>query len=306
MCAAGWRRSVAPPVGPAQPAPRGRIPGRDQRDDRARAAVFRGVRRGASYLEAGAGEPVVLLHGLGATKGSFLPTVAALAAVSLHRARPARVRRLGQADRRRLRPAVLRPRGRRPAGRARIDRAHLIGNSLGGRVALEVGLRHPERVRRWCCWRRRWPGGASGRGRRCCAWCGRSSGWSSSRRAGRRGDRAPDDSRRRSNWVPAGVDEFLRAYLTPRGRAAFYAAARQIYLEEPQRREGFWTRLARARARRAVRLGPARPAGSDRLRAHVAGALPGARHLELDCGHVPQIERPRQTHDAIRTFLLEA
>src|SRR5262249_40257747 len=32
-----------------------------------------------SILVAGAGEPVLLLHGLGATKGSFLPTVAALA-----------------------------------------------------------------------------------------------------------------------------------------------------------------------------------------------------------------------------------
>ena len=36
---------------------------------------------------------------------------------------------------------------------------------------------------------------------------------------------------------------------------------------------------------------------------HVAEALPAARHLELDCGHVPQVERPRQTHAAIRAFL---
>jgi pimeloyl-ACP methyl ester carboxylesterase len=36
---------------------------------------------------------------------------------------------------------------------------------------------------------------------------------------------------------------------------------------------------------------------------HVAEALPAARHLELDCGHVPQVERPRETHAAIRAFL---
>ena len=30
----------------------------------------------------------------------------------------------------------------------KLDRADLIGNSLGGRVALEVALRHPELVRR--------------------------------------------------------------------------------------------------------------------------------------------------------------
>ena len=31
-----------------------------------------------------------------------------------------------------------------------------------------------------------------------------------------------------NGWTAAGVDEFLRAYLTPAGRAAFYAAARQM------------------------------------------------------------------------------
>ena len=35
----------------------------------------------------------------------------------------------------------------------------------------------------------------------------------------------------------------------PRGRAAFYAAARQIYLEEPEGEKGFWTRLRGLRAR---------------------------------------------------------
>jgi hypothetical protein len=36
---------------------------------------------------------------------------------------------------------------------------------------------------------------------------------------------------------------------------------------------------------------------------HVADALPQARHLELECGHVPQVELPRQTHDAVGAFL---
>jgi pimeloyl-ACP methyl ester carboxylesterase len=36
---------------------------------------------------------------------------------------------------------------------------------------------------------------------------------------------------------------------------------------------------------------------------HVAETLPDARHVELDCGHVPQVERPRQAHAAIRAFL---
>jgi pimeloyl-ACP methyl ester carboxylesterase len=36
---------------------------------------------------------------------------------------------------------------------------------------------------------------------------------------------------------------------------------------------------------------------------HVREALPRAEHFELDCGHVPQLERPRETHAAILRFL---
>jgi pimeloyl-ACP methyl ester carboxylesterase len=40
------------------------------------------------------------------------------------------------------------------------------------------------------------------------------------------------------------------------------------------------------------------------FRKHVERVLPAARHVELDCGHVPQLERPRETHRAIRDFLV--
>jgi len=46
-----------------------------------------------------------------------------------------------------------------------------------------------------------------------------------------------------TGWTAAGMDEFLRSYLTPAGRSAFYAAARQIVLDEPAGEQGFWTRL---------------------------------------------------------------
>jgi hypothetical protein len=36
---------------------------------------------------------------------------------------------------------------------------------------------------------------------------------------------------------------------------------------------------------------------------HVERALPQARHLELDCAHVPQVERPVETHEAMREHL---
>ena len=102
-----------------------------------------------------------------------------------------------------------------------------------------------------------------------------------------------------TQWADAGIDEFLRSYLTPRGRAAFYAAARNIYLEEPLGPNGFWTRLRSlvppslfvwGRRDTLVPIGFAQ---------HVREALPQSRHLELDCGHVPQLERPKETHAAI-------
>jgi pimeloyl-ACP methyl ester carboxylesterase len=104
-------------------------------------------------------------------------------------------------------------------------------------------------------------------------------------------------------WSAAGVDEFLRSYLDPRGRAAFYAAARNIYLEEPHGEHGFWTRLPGLRPPSLFVWGR-----QDRLvpigfANHVRRAVPSAEHLELGCGHVPQLEAPRRTHDAITAFL---
>jgi pimeloyl-ACP methyl ester carboxylesterase len=179
-----------------------------------------------------------------------------------------------------------------------------VGNSLGGRVALEVGLIAPERVGRLVLLA---PSLAWRRGR----------GWTPLVRLVRPElglvQLAPrpvvDGVVRRlipgatDGWVAAGVDEFLRAYLSPAGRAAFYAAARHIYLEEPDGEHGFWTRL-RALSSDALFVWGRR----DRIvpiafARHVEAALPAARHVELDCGHVPQVEMPRRTHTEMARFL---
>jgi pimeloyl-ACP methyl ester carboxylesterase len=260
-----------------------------------------------SILEAGTGPPVMALHGLGGTKGSFLPTAAELG--GRFRVIAADLPGFGDSEK---------PIGARyDAGffaRAAIDlldaleleRAHLIGNSLGGRVALEVGLLHPDRVDRLAllCPALAW------RGERRLApllrlarpelglvqLAPRSLIEAVVRRL------VPDAE---EGWAAAGVDEFLRSYLTPAGRAAFYASARQIYLDEPHGEDGFWPRLGALQAEalfvwgRHDRLVPAAFAR------HVSDALPQARHVVLDCGHVPQIERPRRTHELIGEFLGE-
>ena len=106
-------------------------------------------------------------------------------------------------------------------------------------------------------------------------------------------------------WMAAGVDEFLRAYLTPAGRAAFYAAARQIYLEAPHGENGFWTRLGEIESDALFVWGRRDTLVPIAFARHVAEALPHARHLELDCGHVPQIELPHATHDAVGAFFAQ-
>jgi pimeloyl-ACP methyl ester carboxylesterase len=260
---------------------------------------------GLSYLQAGVGEPVVMIHGLGATKASLLPTVAALAP----RLRAISLDLPGHGD------------SDKPVGAAydarffadavvefldalNIDRAHVVGNSLGGRVALELGLRHPDRVRRLAllapslAWRRDRP-------------------WAPLLRRVRPElgllQLAPrpvvEGIVRRlipgaqDGWAAAGVDEFLRVYLTPRGRAAFYAAARQIYLEEPEGDDGFWPRLKTLEPDALFVWGRNDQLVPLAFARHVSEAVPGARHVELDCGHVPQLERPRETHLAVLEFL---
>ena len=170
----------------------------------------------------------------------------------------------------------------------------MIGNSLGGRIALEIGLRHPGRVDRLgllapsLAWRRGRPfvpllrltrpelglvqlaprGVVEGIVHRLIP--------------------GADDG-----WTAAGVDEFLRAYLTPAGRAAFYAAARQIYLDEPHGDNGFWPRLRTLQPEALFVWGRRDRLVPIAFERHVVDALPRSRQLELDCGHVPQVERPQ-------------
>jgi len=106
-------------------------------------------------------------------------------------------------------------------------------------------------------------------------------------------------------WTAAGIDEFLRSYLEPSGRAAFYAAARNIYLEEPHGPEGFWTQLPSLNVEALFVWGRNDAVVPVKFANHVSDALPAAQHLFLDCGHVPQLQRPKQTHAAIKQFLAD-
>jgi pimeloyl-ACP methyl ester carboxylesterase len=259
-----------------------------------------------SILSAGVGPDVALcLHGLGGTKASFLPTVAALA--DRYRVVAMDLPGFGESDK-----PIGAPYDAGWFARSAFDTldelgvssAHVVGNSMGGRVAIEAALQQRERVRGLALLS---PALAWLRDRR----------WAPVVRLLRPElgllQMAPRPVVERivrrlvpggnDGWSAAGVDEFLRAYLTPRGRAAFYAAARNIYLDEPHGDDGFWKRLEGLQADSLFVWGRHDTLVPIAFMKHVERALPSARHVELDCGHVPQLERPRETHAALREFL---
>jgi pimeloyl-ACP methyl ester carboxylesterase len=257
-----------------------------------------------STFEAGPanGDPIVMLHGLGATKAEFLPTVPALAPGF----RTIAVDLPGFGDSDKPFPAAYDARFFARWVKAlldalELDRVHLLGHSMGGRVALEVGMRHPDRIDRLVLMTPSM------------AWLSQP-GWAKSLKLVRPelgliqpAPRAfvhgivkrvvPNGA---SHFIAPALDEFLRSYLTPRGRVAFYAAARNIALEDPTE---FWSGIE-ALSPESLFIWGRRdtlvPIGFAR---HVRERLPAARHCELDCGHVPQLERPAQLHSAITRFL---
>jgi pimeloyl-ACP methyl ester carboxylesterase len=283
-------------------------------DDRAPLLRIHDVRvKGAciSSLTAGGGpERVILIHGLGGAKSSFYETVAALApdytvhAIDLpgfgSSSKPVR----GRYDADFFARHVL-----RFMDALSIDRAHLVGNSMGGRASIEVGLQAPHRVRSLSLLA---PSMAWLRGRE----------WSPLVRLLRPELAAVphfiSSARVRSRfWAmfaqperldPAvgdiAADEFVRTYRSRMARVAFYAAARNIYLERPNGKSGFWTRLERLRPPALFVWGSEDWLVPARFSRHVAAILPDARQAIFgDCGHVPQVELPEQTHDLVRRFI---
>jgi pimeloyl-ACP methyl ester carboxylesterase len=260
-----------------------------------------------SIMDAGTGPAILAMHGLGGTKGSFLHTMSALADRDRFRVIAVDLPGFGDSDKP-LRAAY----DARYFAETAIDlldalgleQAHLIGNSLGGRVALEMALRYPDRVGRLVlltpslAWRRPRPGLSLVRLARPEVGLLQVAPRPVVEAVVNRLIPGAEEG-----WAAVGVDEFLRVYLTRSGRAAFYAAARQIYIDEPHGEEGFWTRLPALQPEALFVWGR-----NDRLvpmafSRHVADALPHARQLELDCGHVPQVELPKRTHTAIDAFL---
>lgn len=262
---------------------------------------------------AGEGTPVVLLHGLGANKVSFLPTLDGLAAH--HEVHAIDLPGFGKSDK----PL---PAGRRYSMPWMADQvhgyliqnglreAHVVGNSMGGRIALELALRHPGSVRSLVglgaavafdeyqrfspllrFTRPHWLGVVPLPAR---------TGWIE---AGLR-EMFHDPSRLPADNFRAAADDVV-ATLGERGyRLALLACARHLGAERAGGRSCFWERLEQLAVPSYWVFGRHDRLVNRRYAQRVEHRLPAAR-VELwdDVGHVPQFEVPERTNAAVGDWL---
>jgi pimeloyl-ACP methyl ester carboxylesterase len=265
-----------------------------------------------STLTMGRGPDVLLLHGLGGTRASLFETAAALSRT--YRVHAPDLPGFGSSGK----PALGGYNARWFAeimfglmDQLEIHRAHVVGNSMGGRVAIEMGLNAPERI------------GALGLLCPAVAWI-------------RRGlhpivrllrpelGLLPHAFRRsvvasqfwsmfydRDLMDPAVadlvVDEFQRIYHTAGARYALLASARNIYLEAPFGRNGFYRRLGELQPPALFVWGSHDRLVPPAFSRHVRKWLPQAEQMTIDgCGHVPQVERADETNELLLSFFRRA
>ena len=222
----------------------------------ARARTVRALDLDSFYLEAGQGPPIVLLHGLGATNASMLPTLSELA--HDHRVLAVDLPGFGDSEK----PV----RAYDPAFYARwlvafldavgVERADLVGNSMGGRVAIEAALCTPERVGRLALFA---PSLAFKRFRGFTPLVRLVAAELSAipMRAPRRvvlgvlRGMFSRPARLHDAWYAAAADEFARVFATRRGRIAFFSAMRQIYLRRRTAATGSGSGCPRCRVPRS-------------------------------------------------------
>lgn len=251
--------------------------------------------------------PLVLIHGLGATKASWLPAVPQLA--SDHRVYVIDLPGFGSSSK---------PRGKYNAeffadhvfrflDMVGHERAFIAGNSLGGRVAIEMAMQNPERVLGIAC---------------LCpvaAFTYRPAlvivkvlrpelGFAAftlprERLKDNLKQLFCDASRIHEDWYDAAIDDFLHIWKSARARMAFFAALRNVYLDEPDGEEGFWSRLSAIKPPALFIYGRRDVLITPRFGPRVQSMLPSAKVLVWeDCGHVPQLEHPDRLVDELTRF----
>lgn len=257
----------------------------------------------------GEGPPLVLLHGLAASKLSWLPILRPLA--ERFRVIVPDLPGHGESSKPRARytPAYFAEVVNGLLEAVGAERPILIGNSMGGRVALEVARRTPERVSGLVLLDAAAPGGR---------W-----GWmlqfvrivptglaaipvpfqhemikTAIRQLFAVPDRLPEAA------YAAGADEFIRVHRSMRARMAVLASFRGLMADS---RQEFWTFVRRIRVPSLIIWGAQDRLVSVRAGRRMASLMPAAKlHVLPSVGHVPQYEVPERTTDLILRFLDQA
>jgi pimeloyl-ACP methyl ester carboxylesterase len=261
-----------------------------------------------STLTMGEGPDVLLIHGLGGAKSSFFDTAAHLS--HRYRVHALDLPGFGSSSKPAMAPYTAKYFAKTVVDvmdALDIERAHLVGNSMGGRVSIEVGLRYPERVR--------------GLGLLCPAVAFIRREFHPIVRLLRpefgmlphRFTRGMVEGQFWSMFCDADavdpsvadvvVEEFQRIYGSAGARFAFLASARNIYLDSPFGRGGFYPRLSELSVPSLFVWGTHDPLIPAAFKRHVERWLPRAEQVVLeDCGHVPQVERPDETNALLDYF----
>lgn len=251
--------------------------------------------------------PLVLIHGLGASKASWLPIVPALA--KTHRVYAIDLPGFGSSSK---------PRGKYTAAwlaehvfrfldMVDLDSAFVAGNSLGGRVTMEMAMMEPDRVSGIACL---CPAAAFSYrpGLPIVRLLRPEFGFAVMRlpRSYIKDQLKQlfcDPSRIQEDWYDAAIDDFLGRWKNVRARLAFFATLRNIYLDEPEGEAGFWARLTDVKVPSLFIYGRRDVLITHNFSQRVRKHLPAAEvRVWNDCGHVPQLEHPERTVEEITEF----
>lgn len=266
-------------------------------------------------LVAGSGTPVLLLHGLGASKVSFLPTLHGLA-------RHHEVHALDLPGHGRSSKPL--PTGRRysMAWFAQIVHGylvanglrdvHLVGNSMGARIALELALTRPRSVRSIGALA---PAVAFDETRGLGPllrlvrpqWLGLAPAPLPAAGVERFvRELFHDPARLPSDNLRAAAQDVVRSAGDPAFRMALLASARQLGIDRGAGRRGYWQRLAEVAPPSLWVFGAQDRLVSARYATRVRAALPHAQvQVWESMGHVPQFEDPTRTNETLRGWLAD-
>jgi pimeloyl-ACP methyl ester carboxylesterase len=269
-------------------------------------------RHQVSTLTMGSGPDVLLLHGLGGTRASFFETAATLS--RHYRVHAPDLPGFGSSSKPPLGAYNARWYAEIMLGlmdELEIERAHIVGNSMGGRAAIEIGLLAPHRA------------GALGLLCPAVAWIRRGlhpivrllrpelgllpHGFRRSTVANQFWSIFHDRDVLDPAMGELMVDEFRRIYQSAGARYAFLASARNIYLEAPFGPRGFYPRLSGLTPPALFVWGSHDKLVPPAFGRHVRRWLPGASQVTIDsCGHVPQVEHSDEVNELLLRFFAEA